>query len=193
VTVTVYVPLDPGATVNDPDIVLPVGLLATVHSGLEMRPLGLEVIVQGPLSPAAKFEPVTRTLIPECPEVGVNATVGFIVKTAVAESTGDAPSGVVISVYPSTLTMYPLGTGGEPLGTVNEPVTKPEAMVQVDPDMGVTVEVETQKILHPLSCKLKLLPGDTTVTDVPMGPAVGESVIVGLFTVNVVETDTCCT
>jgi hypothetical protein len=73
-----------------------------------MRPLGVEEIVHGPVSPGAgvvtKFEPVTRTFVPACPEVGVNETVGFIVNVAVAASTGDVPSGVVIGVYPSTLT-----------------------------------------------------------------------------------------
>jgi hypothetical protein len=82
VTVTVYVPLAPGATVNVPDIEPP----PIVHTGLEMRPAGFEEIVQGPVSPAAKFDPVTRTLVPKCPEAGVNATVALTVKVAVAKS-----------------------------------------------------------------------------------------------------------
>jgi hypothetical protein len=68
VTVTVYEPLAPAATMNEPDIVPD----ATVHTGPEMRPVGLEEIVQGPLSPGtAKFDPVTKTFVPACPEVGV--------------------------------------------------------------------------------------------------------------------------
>jgi hypothetical protein len=105
VTVTVYVPLAPGATTNEPDIELPDGDDGEImHNGLEMRPAGFEEIVHGPASPPAKFEPVTRTLVPEWPEVGVNETVALMVKTAVAASTACVPSGAVISVYPSTLT-----------------------------------------------------------------------------------------
>ena len=63
---------------NDPDIVPP----ATVHTGLDMRPLGVEEIAQGPVSPAAKFEPMTRTVIPGGPEVGVNATEALTKKLA---------------------------------------------------------------------------------------------------------------
>jgi hypothetical protein len=66
-----------------------------------MRPAGLEVIVQGPESSAAKFEPTTRTFVPECPEVGVNVTVALIVNVALAKSTV-APLGSVMN--PLTVT-----------------------------------------------------------------------------------------
>lgn len=75
-----------------------------------------------------------------------------------------------------------------PLATTKEPVTEPEATEQTPPEM---VKPAEGTIKQPLSFKLKVLP--VTVTVVPMGPAAGESVIVGLFTVNVVESDPCCT
>jgi hypothetical protein len=79
VTVTVYGPLAPAATMNEPDIVV----AAIVHTGLEMRPVGLEEMVQGPVSPVAKFDPVTKTFVPACPEVGVIVTVAWTRKLAV--------------------------------------------------------------------------------------------------------------
>ena len=50
---------------NAPDIELP----ASVHTGLAINPLGLDVIVQ-PVSADAKFVPVRMTLVPARPEVG---------------------------------------------------------------------------------------------------------------------------
>ena len=61
----------------------------------------------------------------------------------------------------------------------------------------------TRQVLHPnvlhvvgitvqeVSFKLKLIPD--TVTSIPRGPEVGESVIVGAITVKVAETEPCCT
>ena len=81
VIITEYAPVVPDATVKDPDIAPP----ATVHSGLEIKPLGVEDIVQ-PVSPAAKFVPETRTLVPGRPEPGSIEIPGVTVKSAVPES-----------------------------------------------------------------------------------------------------------
>ena len=86
VTVTVYGPLVPDAAVNDPDIAPP----ATVQSGLEIRPLGDDVIVQ-PVSPAAKFVPVTRTFVPARPEAGNNERPAVTVKLPVPTSRPMSP------------------------------------------------------------------------------------------------------
>jgi hypothetical protein len=64
---------------NEPDIVP----AAIVHTGLEMRPVGAEEIVQGPVSLDAKFDPVTKTFVPACPEVGVIEIVAWTRKLAV--------------------------------------------------------------------------------------------------------------
>jgi hypothetical protein len=83
VTVTVYGPLAPDATVNDPDRAPP----ATVHSGFEMR-TGEEgeVEIAQPESPAAKFEPEMRTGVPAGPEAGSNDIPGETVKPPVPTS-----------------------------------------------------------------------------------------------------------
>lgn len=81
VTITEYAPLDPVATVNEPDSAPP----ATVHSGVEIRPLGDEMI-EHPVSPAPKFVPVTRTFVPARPEAGSNEIPGKTVKLAVPMS-----------------------------------------------------------------------------------------------------------
>jgi hypothetical protein len=74
---------------NEPDI----APLATVHTGLEMRPLGDDVIVQ-PVSVIAKFEPEMRTFCPARPVLGVTEMPGVTVKLALPES----PSGTPLSV-----------------------------------------------------------------------------------------------
>jgi hypothetical protein len=89
VTVRVYVPLAPDATVNDPDIAPP----ATVHSGLEMRPVGDDVIVQ-PVSARAKFEPEMRTFCPARPVVGVTEIPGVTMKFTITWSVPGVPSTV---------------------------------------------------------------------------------------------------
>jgi hypothetical protein len=81
VTSTVYGPLAPDATTNDPDSVPP----DTVQSGPEMRPLGVEEIEQ-PESPKAKFVPVTSTLVPGPPAFGSTEMPGSTVSVAVATS-----------------------------------------------------------------------------------------------------------
>ncbi len=81
VTVTVYVPLATPATTKVPDIAPP----ATVHTGLEINPGGDEVIAH-PVSPPAKPEPVTKTLVPVRPTVGNNASFAVTVNGAVPKS-----------------------------------------------------------------------------------------------------------
>lgn len=51
---------------NTPDIEPP----ASVHTGLVINPLGLDVIVQ-PVSAGEKFVPVRMTFVPARPEVGI--------------------------------------------------------------------------------------------------------------------------
>jgi hypothetical protein len=48
-----------------------------------MSPVGFEDIAQGPVSPAAKFPPVTRTVVPGAAEVGDSMTEGLTKKPAV--------------------------------------------------------------------------------------------------------------
>lgn len=186
VTVTVYGPLDPGATTKEPDIKPP----DIVHTGPWMRPVGVEEIVQGPLSPgAAKFEPWTRTFVPACPEVGVIVTVAMTRKLAVPKSVN--PSGVE-SGYPRTVMMVlPDGVAGD-VGTVKVPLITPGPVTtQVIPEMGARGTGEPRKIWHDWSVKLKPVP--VTVTEVPSGPAEGESVTDVVVTVKGTEIDPCCT
>ena len=68
----------PVATVNIPCI----APLATVHVGLEIRPLGDDEIVQ-PVSFVLKFVPVTKTVIPARPEPGKTESPGVSTKLAV--------------------------------------------------------------------------------------------------------------
>jgi hypothetical protein len=84
VTITMYEPLVPDATTNDPDIVPP----ATVHVELEIRsPVPPdEEIVHAPVSPLAKFEPMTMTVVPGRPEVGVSVIPGVTWKLATPTS-----------------------------------------------------------------------------------------------------------
>jgi hypothetical protein len=87
VTVIVYVPLAPDATMNEPDI----APLATVQTGLDMRPVGDDVMVQ-PVSPVLKFEPEMRTFAPARPVLGVTVMPGVIVKVFVPRSPPDPVS-----------------------------------------------------------------------------------------------------
>jgi hypothetical protein len=91
VIVTVYGPLVPDATVKDPDIAPP----ATVHSGLEIRPPGDEVM-EHPVSPPAKFEPETRTVVPGRPEAGSIEIFG--VSTKLAEPASKPPVPVTVTI-----------------------------------------------------------------------------------------------
>jgi hypothetical protein len=57
--------------VKDPDIVP----ATSTHDGLEINPLGIEVIAH-PVSPARKLEPETLTTVLGRPELGDNTIVG---------------------------------------------------------------------------------------------------------------------
>jgi hypothetical protein len=77
VTVSVYAPLAPDVTLNDPDMTPP----DTVQTGFVTKPAGDDVIVQ-PESVKAKFDPEATTLVPAPPELGVNVSPGTTVKLA---------------------------------------------------------------------------------------------------------------
>lgn len=171
-TLTVYEPLVPDATVNDPDIASP----ATVHSGFEMRPLGVEEIVH-PTSPAAKFEPEMRTFVLGRPEAGSNEIPGSTVKLVVAPSINAAP------LVPFTTTVHPPTVAVVPF-TVKDPETVPPEIAHVAAYVVLISPVGLLVILHPVSFRLKLLP--VTVIVLPRGPELGETAIVGLFTVKIV-------
>jgi hypothetical protein len=99
-----------------------------MQSGLEMRPLGVDVIAQGPLSPeSAKFEPEINTGVPAGPEIGTKLIVAPTVKIAVPKSFG-APEGSV-GICPTTFTVLSPRVARE--STLNEPVTDPPEIVQV--------------------------------------------------------------
>ena len=112
VTSTVYGPLVPPATVNDPDIAPP----ATVHNGFEIRPVGVEEMLQ-PVSPAAKLEPETRTVVPGRPELGSSEIPGSTMKLVPPKSP-KSPVRVTVNV-----------PGTAALATVNEPVMFPPESV----------------------------------------------------------------
>jgi hypothetical protein len=76
---------------NEPDI----APLATVHTGLDMRPLGDDKIVQ-PVSPVLKFVPEMRTFVPARPVLGVTVMPGVTVKLAVPESPSGNPLRVTV-------------------------------------------------------------------------------------------------
>jgi len=71
--------------VKDPDI----APLETAQTGFEINPARDEVIVH-PISPAAKFEPVTNTFVPVPPEAGISVIPGSTRKVAVPLSFGVA-------------------------------------------------------------------------------------------------------
>ena len=117
VTAIAYEPFVPDATMNEPAIAPP----ATVQIGLVISPLGDDEIVQL-VSPAAKLDPETRTLVPGRPDEGATDTAGVTVKAAVPLS---------FAWFPLTLTV----TGpGAPVGTLNEPVAAPADTVQLHVD-----------------------------------------------------------
>jgi hypothetical protein len=125
VTVTVYGSCAPEATVNDPDSAPPV----IMQSGLEMRPLGVDVIAQGPLSPgSAKFEPEIRTGVPAGPEIGTRLIVAPTVNMAVPKSLAGAPEGLVW-VCPTTFTVLSPRVARSSI--LSEPVTDPPRIVHV--------------------------------------------------------------
>jgi len=71
VTVTVYEPFAPDATMKDPETMPPPDI---AQAALVSRPVGLEDSVHV-VSAAAKFEPETRIFAPATPEDGVTVTV----------------------------------------------------------------------------------------------------------------------
>jgi hypothetical protein len=82
--------------VNVPDIAPP----AIVHTGPEISPLGDDEIVHPPVSPVAKFEPVTTTATPGRPAAGNSAIPGVTRKSAIPKSAGEEG----IEEYPKTTT-----------------------------------------------------------------------------------------
>jgi hypothetical protein len=157
VTVTVYSPLVPEATVNEPDIAVP----AIVQSGFEIKPAGDDVIVQ-PVSPTAKFVPVTRTFVPARPESGNRDSPAVTVKSAVPKSTFTGPA-----VCPQTVTVDAPGT--TVLRTSNEPV-----MVPPEIEQGAPVGTAGPSISQSVSVGLNPVP--VTEIDAPLGPKVGDRV-----------------
>lgn len=76
VTVTVYEPFAPDATMKDPETMPPPDI---AQAALVSRPLGLEDRVHV-VSAAAKFAPETRIFAPATPEDGVTVTVAVTAK-----------------------------------------------------------------------------------------------------------------
>ncbi len=126
-----------------------------LHVGpAEIRPGGAEDSVQGPVSPALKPEPVTKTLLPGRPIVGNKATPAVLVNVAVPKS---------VPGIPVTVTM--LGPLGAAAATVNEPVTTPPAIAQAGAPTAGPV------IVQAASPGLKPVP--ETETTWPAGPELG--------------------
>ena len=75
VTMTVYAPVAPEATVNVPATLPP----AAAHIGFEIRPLGDDDIVQL-VSVVENPEPRTLTVVPGCPELGFRVIAGVTKK-----------------------------------------------------------------------------------------------------------------
>ena len=76
VTVTVYEPVAPDATMKDPETVPELDI---TQAALVSRPLGLEDSVHV-VSAAAKFDPETRIFAPVTPDDGVTVTVAVTAK-----------------------------------------------------------------------------------------------------------------
>jgi hypothetical protein len=151
----VYGPLVPDATVNDPDIAPP----ATVQSGLVIKPLGDDEIVQ-PVSPAAKFVPVIRTFVPARPEAGNNESPAVIVKLAVPTSPSD----------PVRVTVEDPGTCA---ATIKEPVSVPALALQAAGGAAATAGPVIEAGLH-VSATAKPVPVTKIVA--PTGPEEGTRV-----------------
>lgn len=173
VTITEYAPDGtPDPTVNDPDA----APAATVQSGVEIRPLVDEVIEHPTPSPAAKFVPVTSTVVPARPEFGSNEIPGVTVKLPVPTSSWGA---LPVSVKTET----PGGTGD--LTTNVQVMVPPLAAEQgiVAPVTGVPPIVEAA-----VSANAKPVP--VTVTDAPTGAEAGEAVTTCGITFSVVDAET---
>jgi len=137
--------------VKDPDIVP----ATSTHDGLEINPLGDEVIVH-PVSATAKFEPETLTTVLARPEVGDSTIVGVNMNGADLE----VPLG-----FDVTVTVETPGTAAPT--TVNEPVTTPPVIehVCVDTISGEAVIVQLVSVV--------VKPVPATETMVPVGPELG--------------------
>ena len=132
---------------NDPDIVPK----TSTHDGLEISPLGEEVIAH-PISPTAKFEPEMLTRVLARPEDGDSVIAGVNWNGAVLE----VPLGFEVTVT--------IEVPGTPAPTVNEPVTAPPVIEHVDDAMILGTEVMVQV------ASLGLKPVPVTDTMVPVGP-----------------------
>lgn len=114
----------------------------------------------------AKPEPVTVTVVPTAPVVGLRDAVGtVIVKVAEAGLPFASVARTVLAPEP------------EPAGTVNEAENVPVALVVV------VVTVLPAKVI--VIAEFSEKPEPVTVTDVPLGPEVGFRDIVGGLTVKV--------
>jgi hypothetical protein len=139
--------------VNDPDIAPP----SSRHAGLEIRPLGSEVIEQ-PASTAAKFEPETPTGVLGRPEDGDNTIPGFTWNGAFFA----VPVGYDVTVTVET-------PKADPLLTVKEPETVPPVIEQLIDARSTMSGVE--EIVQVPSVVGK--PDPLTDTTVPTGPKLG--------------------
>jgi hypothetical protein len=151
VTVTVYGPVAPDATTNEPAIDPP----AIVHTGFEIRAgvRGLAEIVH-PVSPAAKPDPEIRTFVPGVPAVGNNVSLARTVKSAVPASVPGAPPTVTVN--------GPVPTAAP---TVNVPVTVPPI---IEHTTGGKAATPAPVIPHDVSLALNPVPDtDTTWPRVP--------------------------
>lgn len=136
---------------NDPDIIL----ATSTHDGLEISPLGNDVIAH-PISPIAKFVPEMLTRVLARPEAGDSVIFGVNRNGADLE----VPLGSEV-----TITVETPGTA-VPV-TVNEPVTTPPVIEHVCADTILGEEV----ILQVASAGGKPVP--LTDTMVPVGPELG--------------------
>ena len=136
---------------NEPDIVP----ATSTHDGLEINPLGDEVIVH-PVSPTMKFEPEILTIVLARPEVGDSTIVGVNWNGADLE----VPLGFDVTVTVET-------PGAAAPTTVNEPVTTPPVIEHVCDDTILGEAVMVQLV----SVGVKPVPA--TKTMVPVGPELG--------------------
>ena len=136
---------------NDPDIVPK----TSTHDGLEISPLGEEVIAH-PISATAKFVPEMLTGVLARPEAGDSVIFGVNMNGADLE----VPLGSEV-----TVTIETPGTAVPT--TVNEPVTAPPVIEHVDDAMmlGAAVMVQVASVGGK--------PVPVTETMVPVGPELG--------------------
>jgi hypothetical protein len=139
--------------VNDPDIIL----ATSRHTGLEISPLGEEVIAH-PTSPTAKFVPETLTRVLARPEEGNSVIFG------VNRNGADLEVPLVSEV---TVTIDTPGTAVPT--TVNEPVTAPPVIehVCVATILGKALMEQVPSVVGK--------PVPVTETMVPVGPELGSS------------------